>query len=247
MTDSKVLLPLRVPELGPSLGKLLALSTGTKKADWLDPIRHKLVTRLIACGGEARRLSASGERSATVAAIGREVWKQAWDEAVGSAAERLVDRLESHLDAEAIAVRMGRRKRRKLRFTSREKRALTARLGSAGVELIPALDELADCAGKAVSASGLQPEAVRAWQDALRTAGRRLETAWMTLERAVDKEVAKGLAKADTVASWRKPIWPVLAVGAVVLPVGLWFGLVLGGYIAAPSWLGHMWQMVFGG
>jgi hypothetical protein len=246
MTNSKVLLPLRVPELGPSLGKLLALSAGTGKVDWLDPVRHKLVTRLIACGGEARRLAASGERPATVAAIGREIWKQAWDEAVGSAAELLVDRVETHLDAEAIAVRMGRRRRIRLRFTSREKRALTARLGSAGAELIPVLDELAANADRAVSASGLEPEAVRAWQDSLGLAGRRLEAAWMTLQRAVEEEVSKGIARADAVGAWRKPVWPVLVVGTVLVSAGAWFGLVLGGYIAAPSWLSHLWQMVFG-
>ncbi len=246
MTNSKILLPLRVPELGPSLGKLLALSGGTGTVPWLDPVRHKLVTRLIACGGEARRLAASGERSATVAAIGREIWKQAWDEAVGSAAELLVDRVESHLDAEAIAVRMGRRQRGRLRFTSREKRALTARLGAAGAELIPVLDELAASAERAVTASGLEPEAVRAWQDSLGMAGRRLEAAWMTLQRAVEEEVSKGIAKADSVATWRKPVWPVFAVGVIVVPAGAWFGLVLGGYVAAPPWLSHVWQMVFG-
>jgi hypothetical protein len=180
-----------------------------------------------------------------VAAIGKEIWKQAWDEAVGSAAEILVDRLESHIEAEALAVRMGRRRRSGLRFTSREKRALTARLGATGADLIPVLDELEVCGGKAVTATGLEPDAIRNWQAALGTAGRRLETAWTALERAVEGEVAKGLKKSDAIAAWRKPVWPVLASALLLLPLGAWFGLVLGGYIPAPSWLSDVWQMVF--
>jgi len=246
MTNSKVLLPLRVPELGPSLGKLLSVSTRTRGEEWLDPVRYKLCTRVIECGGEARRLATSGERSATVAAIGRDIWKQAGDDAVGSAAELLVQRLEEHLDAEAVAVRMGRRRRDRLRFTSREKRALTARLGSAGADLIIALDELEEHAKEALTATGLEPDAVRNWQNSLKMAGRRLEAAWMTLERTVEDEVAKGLRKNDRVVEWRKPVWPVVVFGAVVVPAGAWFGLVLGGYIIAPTWLTRIWQMVFG-
>jgi hypothetical protein len=246
MTNSKVLLPLRVPELGPSLGKLLSVSTGTGGEDWLDPVRYRLGTRIIECGGEARRLAASGERTATVAAIGREIWKQAWDEAVGSAAELLVDRLEAHLEAEALAVRMSRRKRVRLRFTSQEKRALTARVGSKGADLIPVLDELEGHAERALAATGLEPDAVRNWQDTLGKAGRRLEAAWLMLERTVADEVAKGLRNADRVAAWRRPVWPVVAVGVVTLPGAIWFGLVLGGYITAPGWLTRIWQMVFG-
>lgn len=246
MTNSKVLLPLRVPELGPSLGKLLSVSTGSGDEDWLDPVRHKLGTRIIECGGEARRLAASGERSAALAAIGREIWKQAWDEAVGSATELLVDRLEAHLEAEALAVRMGGRRRTALRYTSREKRALTARLGSMGAELIPVLDELEKRAEGALSATGLEPASIRNWQETLAVAGRRLEAAWMALDRTVEDEVAKGLRNADEVAEWRKPVWPVLITGAFALPAVAWFGLVLGGFLAAPDWLIRVWQLVFG-
>jgi len=247
MTNSKVLLPLRVPELGPSLGKLLSVSTSSSGGeDWLDPVRYRLGTGIIECGGEARRLAANGERSATVAAIGREIWKQAWDEAVGSAAELLVDRLEAHMDAEALAVRMGNRKRAGLRYTTREKRTLTARLGSTGADLIPVLDELEVHSERALTATGLEPDSVRNWQDALGLAGRRLEAAWMALERTVEDEVARGFTHADEIAEWRRPVWPVLAVGAVAVPGVAWFGLVLGGYQSAPNWLTRIWQLVFG-
>jgi len=245
MTGSKALLPLRVPELGPSLGRLCAVTPGDGGAQWLDSVRHKLATRIIECGGEARRLAASGERSATLSAIGPEIWKQVWDEAVGSATDQLVDRLDKHIDAEATAVRMGRRRRARLYFASHQKRALMARLGSAGAPLIPVLDELEAHAKRALNATGLEPEAVRSWQDSLGLAARRLEAAWLALAQAVEVEVAQRLKIADEVARWRRPLWPILIFAAVALPAAAWFGLVLGGYVTPPSWLTHIWQMVF--
>jgi hypothetical protein len=245
MTNSKVLLPLRVPELGPSLGKLLSVTRETSAERWLDVVRYKLGTRIIECGGEARRLAASGERSATLAAIGTEIWKQTWDEAASSATELLVERMDAHMEAEALAVGMGSRQRARLRVDPQEKRALTARLGSTGADLIPVLDELEQHAERALTATGLEPEVVRAWQDTLGVAARKLESAWLALEQAVSNEVTQRLRLADQVANWRKPVWPVLIVAAVTVPVAVWFGLVLGGFSAAPGWLTNIWQMVF--
>jgi hypothetical protein len=245
MTNSKVLLPLRVPELGPSLGKLLSVTTRTGGERWLDVVRYRLGTRIIESGGEARRLAGSSERSATLAAIGTEIWKQAWDEAVHAATEMLVERTELHLEAEALAVGMGRRRRAQLRVGPQEKRTLVARLGSTGADLIPVLDELEARAGRALSATGLEPDVVREWQDTLGVAGRKLESAWLALEQVVEHEVAKRLRSADQVAKWRKPVWPVLTVAVVVLPVAVWCGLVLGGFLAAPGWPTNIWQMVF--
>jgi hypothetical protein len=247
MTGSKALLPLRVPELGPSLGRLVAVTTGLGGDRWLDPVRYKLGTRIIECGGEARRLAASGERSATLSAIGPEIWKQAWAEAVGSATEQLVERLDTHMKAEALAVGMGRRHRSRLCFAPHEKRALMARLGSAGAALIPVLDELEIHAKRAFNATGLEPDAVRSWQESLSVAARRLEAAWLALEGVVGTEVAQRLKIADQVARWRRPVWPILIVAVVVLPAVAWLGLVLGGYLEAPDWLNHIWQLVFGG
>ena len=245
MTNSKVLLPLRVPELGSPLGRLLSVTAGTSGQRWLDPIRYKLGTRIIECGGEARRLAASGERSATLAAIGSEVWKQTWDEAVGSATDLIVQRLDAHLNAEAIAVGMGRRHRTRLAFGPQEKRALMARLGSNGADLITELDDLEAHADRALTATGLEPEMVRDWQHSLGVSARKLEAAWFALEHVAADEVAQRLSIVDQVANWRKPVWPVLAVAAAVVPAVAWFGLVLGGYLAAPGWLTNIWEMVF--
>ena len=111
MTNPRHLLPLRVPELGPSLGKLVSGSGRTNGPISLDVIRYKLGTRIIECAGEARRLAANDERSAALAAIGRVNWEHAWDETVSAVTALLVDRVSAHLDAEARAVRMSRRMR----------------------------------------------------------------------------------------------------------------------------------------
>lgn len=245
MTNSKVLLPLRIPELGPPLGRLLSVTSGSGAQRWLDPIRYKLGTRIIECSGEARRLAANDERSATLAAIGPEIWKQTWDEAVSSATDLIIQRLGDHLNAEAEAVGMGRRHRSRLAYSTLEKRALMARLGSTGADLVTALDNLEEHAERALTATGLDPEMVRDWQDSLGVSARKLEAAWFALEQVAADEVARKLQIAEQIAKWRKPLWPVFVVAAVALPVALWFGLVLGGYLAAPDWLTNIWEMVF--
>ena len=72
MTTPSLLLPLRIPELGPALGKLV---TGTRRVTTpsLEDERRHLVTKLIEAAGEARRLAARDERAAAVALPGA-VW-----------------------------------------------------------------------------------------------------------------------------------------------------------------------------
>lgn len=246
MTNPKLLLPLRVPELGPSLGKLVSGAGRNEGALLLDPIRYRLGTRIIECAGEARRLAASDERSAALAAVSRANWEHAWEEAINAVAAQVVQRVTEHLGAEADAVGMGRRKRARLEYQQQEKVTLRARLACAGADLIPVLDTLEAQALLALDATGLEREVIETWQDTLKLAARRLEAAWLALERVVDEELADGRRKADAVAQWRKPLGPVLAVGVVVLAPVLWLGLVLGGYVPAPEWLSQIWTAVFG-
>ncbi|NIM49445.1 MAG: hypothetical protein GTN78_02160 [Gemmatimonadales bacterium] len=246
MTSPKLLLPLRIPELGPSLGKVI---TGTGRAPGglhLDTLRYRLATRLIEDAGEARRLAGREERHAAVAALGRTAWLEAWEEAVSGVAHLLIARIGTRLEAEARAVRMPRSRRRRLELNAAERRALTARLGSTGASLIPALDALEQRAGPALDASALERAKVEAWQDALKTAARRLEAAWLELEDAIDSEAERWRQVAEDVARWRKPWWPVVVVGAVALAVAVWLGLVFGGYLEAPGWFARWWQGVFG-
>ena len=87
MTNPKLLLPIRIPELGPSLGKLLSGTGRRAGAVQLDAIRYKLGTRIIESAGEGRRLAANEERSAALEAVGRVNWQHAWDEAINALLE----------------------------------------------------------------------------------------------------------------------------------------------------------------
>jgi hypothetical protein len=240
MTSPKLLVPVRVPELGPSLGKLL---TGTGRVP--DPVvereRLALVSRLIEASGEARRLAAEEKRGAAVGALGLPVWLDAWERAVSAIARSLIERVNAELDAEARAVRMPRRLRRKAVLDAAEVRGLTGRLGAAGADLVPALDALHASGERLLAATAADRAPLEEWQQALLKAARRLEAAWLALEEQLDAEAGRWRAVAAAVAAWRRPRWPVAAVGVPALAAAAWLGLVLGGYIPAPWWLAELW------
>lgn len=242
MTGSKLLLPLRIPELGPFLGKLVIGTGRTPGGVRLDDIRTRLVTRIIEAAGEGRRLSANEERGPAVAALGREAWLAAWDEAVGALAAMLVARYDAQLEGEARAVRMPRRLRRRVTLDDGERRSVAARLGSSGAVLIPALDAVERCGAAALAATVLERDDVTTWQESLKTAARRLEAAWLALEDAVEAEAARWSEVADRVAQWRKPLWPVWVLGAIGLVLAAWVGLMYGGYLPTPEWLVQLWD-----
>lgn len=246
MTNQKLLIPLRVPELGPFMGKVVTGSGVIPGGLGLDSIRNRLATRIFEAGGEARRLGAREERQAAVHAIGRTVWLEAWDDAVTGVASLLAERVRGRLAAEAWAVRLPRRKRRRMLPDEREQRAIAARLGSAGATLIPVLDEIEIRGEAALDATALERDAIEAWHDALRTAARRLEAAWLDLEDAITIESGRWERLAQKIACWRKPLWPVAVLGMPILAAAIWFGLVLGGHVESPEWLSALWQQVGG-
>jgi hypothetical protein len=43
--------------------------------------------------------------------------------------------------------------------------------------------------------------------------------------------------RASAIRAWRRPWFPLLLTGAVLLAAAAWLGLVLGGYLPAPAWL----------
>lgn len=246
MSSPQLLLPLRIPELGPHLGKLI-VGTGRSPGGFqLDAMRHRLVSRVLNAAGEARRLAARGERASAVAALNREVWLESWEEAVSGVAETLMEVVDRHLAAEAQAVKMPRRLRARVALGAAEKRALTARLGSAGAGLVPVLDELERRGAAALVATARERDAVAAWQAGLTAAARRLEAAWIALEDAVETQVRQWLRVADDISRWRKPLWPVLVVGSFALAGATWLGLVFGGYVTAPLWLRGVWSAIVG-
>jgi hypothetical protein len=246
MNGAATLLPLRIPELGPYLGKVVSGTGRTPGGIRLDAVRLRLATRVFASAGEARRFAARDDRSATIGAIGRRAWLEAWEDAVTGAATLLADRVTVQLEAECRAARLPRRHRRRVLPGPADRRALAARIGSAGAVLVSATDELERCSGPALEATGLTPGHVSAWQDALRAAGRRLEAAWLGLEDAVEREAIRWQLVADEVSRWRRPLWPVLTVGGIAIALAVWLGLVLGGFLAAPPWLSALWTGVTG-
>lgn len=244
MTHPKLLVPLRIPELGPFLGKLVTGTGGDVRGLPIDAVRQRLATRVMTSAGEARRLAGRDERSAAVAAVGRSVWLAAWEEAVAGVAHVLVERVTERLVRETEAVRMPRARMRRLMLGPGDERALAARLGSVGASLIPALDAIEERGARALTATALEHEGVEQWLDALKTAARRLEASWLSLEEAIRSELAWCDQVADEIAGWRKPLWPVAVVGGVLMVAAVWLGLVLGGYLASPGWLTHVWEAV---
>ena len=245
----KLLMPLRVPELAPSLGRIIVPRRQHEPWVPLDDIREELATRVLELGGEGRSAAAredekgtAGERGSDARArvletTGRRAWAAAWDQAVRRAASRVADALDAELTRTAHRVRLPRRRLGRLLLNNAEKRAMAARLGTGGGTFVAALDELEAAAGRAAQASVLEKDAHADWQDALRTVARRLEAAWLALEDEVEQERARWQPETDQLARWQPKVWPVIVGWIPVAVLLVWLGLVLGGYLPAPAWL----------
>jgi hypothetical protein len=242
VSGTDTLLPLRIPELGPYLGRIVSGTGRTPGGLHLDGIRLRLATRIFESAGEARRLASREKRTAAVQAIGRDAWLVAWEEAVGSTVGLLMERVSAQLDAEARAVGLPKRRRRRMLPGNDEARAARARLGSSGTGLVQVLNQLEHVSGQAVAATGLDSGAMAAWQRALRLAGRRLEAAWLALEDEVTREAARWQQEANLVAAWRRPVLGVIVAGAAGTALAVWLGLIFGGYLAPPWWLAALWS-----
>jgi hypothetical protein len=132
---------------------------------------------------------------------------------------------------------MPRREWRRRLLSHGEQRAIAARLGSGAERFVSALDTLDEAAQRVRDASVLDKDIHSEWQESLRTAARRLEAAWLTLEDELTREAQRWAPELSAIEHWRPSLWPVVAL---VMPVALglvWLGLVLGGYVAAPAWL----------
>jgi hypothetical protein len=233
-------MPLRVPELAPSLGRVIV--PRRRRAPWvpLDDIREELATRVLEVGGEGRAAAAregAADRERVLETTGRRAWAAAWDHAVRRAAARVAEALDAELTLTGARVRLPRRRLRRSLLTNAEKRAIAARLGTGGGTFVAALDELEAAAARVAEASVLEKDAHASWQEALRTVTRRLEAAWLALEAEVEEERRRWNPEIEAIAAWRPPLWPIVLVWLPLAVLLVWFGLILGGYVPAPAWL----------
>ena len=81
----KLLMPLRVPELAPCLGRIIVPRRLLDPWVPLDDIREELATRVLELGGEGRAAAAreteGQDRTRTLEVTGRSAWAAAWDNA----------------------------------------------------------------------------------------------------------------------------------------------------------------------
>ncbi len=233
----KIPMPLRVPELASSLGRLLVPRRLEEPWVPLDDLREDLATRVMELAGQARAAGGRDERAQVLESVSRRAWLAAWEATVRRAAERVTAALDGEIERATRRVRMPARQRRRRLLTGSEKRAIAARLAAGGESFVAALD-LLDGAGLRARDAGVLDKTMHAdWQDALRAAARRLEAAWLALETAVADERQRWAVETDAIDRWRPSLWPVIVLWTPLAVALIWLGLVLGGYLPAPGWL----------
>lgn len=228
-----------VPELGPSLGRLVdppPAAAGALDVPLAD-LRIELVSRLFDLAGAARSFAAAGDAAGAVSSLGRVAWLGVWEKTVGAAAARIVAAANRALETAAEESRFPARRLAELSLGDEDARAVAARLGSGGAPLVAALDALERAGqGTARSRESLT-ETAGAWQAALGAAARRLESAWIALEEAALREQERWAEEVARVRAWRRPSWPVWLATILVLAIAAWLGLILGGYLPVPPGL----------
>src|SRR5947199_4755617 len=148
MSAMKLLMPLRVPELAPSLGRIIVPRRLLDPWVPLEDIREELATRVLELGGEGRAAAAreaegTVDRARVLEVTGRRAWAAAWDHAVRRAGTRVAEALDAEITRTARQVRLPRRGLRRHLLTNAEKRAIVARLGTGGGPIVAAHDVLA--------------------------------------------------------------------------------------------------------
>ena len=220
---------LTVPELGPSLGRLVAPAgdggAGPLGAR-LDDIRLRLVTNVFELAGAARSFAAAGDAESAVGSLNRLALLALFEKAVGASAERIGATVNAQLESAAAESRYAAKRARKLALAPEDIRAVAARLGAGGAGFVAALDALE----QAARATGRRRE----WQEALLLAARRLESAWLAVEESAEREQRHWHADVVRVRTWRRPVWPLWLLTGLVLGAAGYLGLLVGGYLPVP-------------
>ena len=227
-----------VPELGPSLGRLVdppPTPAGALLVP-LDDIRLALVSGVFDLAAAGRSFAASGDPQGAVASLGRVAWLHLWEKAVATAAARIAGEANARLRDAAAESRFPARRLHALLPGDEEVRAIGARIGSGGGPFVAALDAL-EHSGYGSGTRAREVMGLRGWQEALTAAARRLESAWMALEAAALEEQEHWAGEIGLVRTWRRPTWPLWLITAVVVGAAAYVGLVLGGYLPVPPML----------
>jgi hypothetical protein len=226
-----------VPELGPSLGRLVDPPPDAKPGPLgarFDDIRLRLVTGVFELAGASRAFGAAGDRDGAISSLSRVAWLGLWEKTVAACAERVTATVNARLDEAAAESRYPQRRLRAIRLTPADTRAVAARLGGGGGPFVTALDQLEQAAHGASGHRGRPAAAAAAWRSALTAAARRLEAAWLALDEAAVVEQRHWQREIERVRVWHLPRWPLWLLSVILLAAAGYLGLVLGGYLPVP-------------
>ena len=228
--------PPFVPELGPSLGRLTDPPLGPP-AGWvaLDTIRLEMVTRVFELAGAARDFAAEGDLTGAVQSLTRRDWLAAWEAAVSAVSEQVIDAAVVRLRAAAAESRLPARRLKELLPHDDEREAATVRLGIAAGDLVESLDALERTVPGAMGARSADAPALVRWREAVLAAARRLESAWIGLESAVEAEERGWRGEIERVRQWHAPRWPAWLASGFILLALTYLGLLIGGYLLVPG------------
>jgi len=235
-----------IPELGPSLGRLIdppPAPLGALRVP-LDDVRIDLVTGVFDLAGASRSFAAAGDRDGAMASLGRVALLGLWEKAVATAAGRIAAEANAGLKAAAEESRYPKRRLSARRLTEQDARAIAARLGSGGAPFVGSLDALEQASNQAAGARGREGP-FAAWQAAVTAMARRLEAAWTALEDTSRAEQTRWAAEIERVRRWHRPTWPIWLVTTVVVAAAAYLGLVLGGYLPVPPALEGLATLVW--
>jgi hypothetical protein len=202
----------------------------------LEDLRLGLVNQLFELAGDARQWAREGDRELALATLNREAWLKAWHHTIGAVADRAAGAIGERLLAAAAEARLPAGKASALPLDPDEIAALAARIDgeTAGLEsALFAVDQAAHAARSGRASAG----AVAEWQRAICAAARRMEAAWLAMEEALGREWQEWAVEVEEIRVWRRPLWPLILVGAVLFLIAGYVGLVLGGYLPVPELL----------
>src|SRR3989449_3409730 len=133
---------------------------------------------------------------------------------------------------------MPRRRWRRRLLSTCEKRAIAARLTTGGEPFVAALDALDAVVARVRDATVLDKGAHGEWQEALRSAARRLEAAWLALEAVAAEEEQRWSPELETLERWGPALWPGLLLWTPLARGLVWLGGRRRGRGLGPPWVG---------